>query len=220
MAMRDDGAQGDGGRFRVGRLRGPTARRRAVLQAIGANGDEELSPAAAEQWDEAVAYRRTGLLRTVRRVSHAHAEDIWQQTLLQTWRTLRDHGPRDNILAYVKTISTRETAKHLQGLKGRAESLIEEDAALPAQDDAHVPESMRELHGKAKDMAKDLQGLVTELEAETVILHKAYGLDAKTVAELLDTTAGAVRSASSTAVKKLRKPGTGRHLLYRLGAAD
>ncbi|MFI0779328.1 RNA polymerase sigma factor [Streptomyces sp. NPDC021212] len=200
--------------------------RREAAYTAGVRPEEVLSPEIAKVWQEAVDSQSLVQVMLMRSVARPHAEDITQQTLLELWRYLTSEDPKPvgNVRAWMHRVSTNRLIDHIRGLQRRTEDLVENvDGAVRNRGMANgmteaTPESMRELHRKASEMAKALDGLVSPLEAETVVLHKAYLLTAKEVAEMLGTTEGAVRSATYTAVKKLRPQK--RKVLFRFGRAD
>lgn len=200
--------------------------RREAAYTAGEQPEEVLSPEAAQAWEEALDYRRVIQATLTRSVAVPHAEDITQQTMIELWRTLtsEDANPVGNVHAWLHRVSTNRLIDHIRALQRKTEDLVEniDDAARTCEKPDHMsevtPESMLELHRKAREMAKQLDGLVSPREAEIVVLHKAYLLPADEVAEMLDTTTGAVRSATYAAVKKL-KPQK-RKVLFRFGRAD
>lgn len=194
--------------------------RHGVLQVIGGTGEEQLSPEAAEQWHEALTIGDRWFYMTRKRLTKEHAEDIWQIVLLAVWRTLREHGPVDSMSAYMGVVHNREVARYIGRMKEHTLTVLGQDVHLEAENDAHVPHNLADLHERARRLAKELEGLVTPAQAEAVILIDAYGLDSKFVAELTDTTHTVVRNRASRARREMRKPDVKKQVHTRLGVTD
>uniref|UniRef100_UPI002F91285E RNA polymerase sigma factor n=1 Tax=Streptomyces virginiae TaxID=1961 RepID=UPI002F91285E len=202
--------------------------RQETAHALEGRAEEVLSLEAAATWQEALDARFVVLATLTRAVARPHAEDILQQTMLELWRYLTSEDPKPvwNVRGWMVKTGTYRMIDYKRELVRKAETLVANHDEIPCGVEAaaglpeSTPDSMRELHDKAREMAKGLHGLVTPWEAEVVVLHKAYRLPAAEVAELLgsEVTVGAVRSATCEALKKLRRQK--KQTLHRFGKAD
>ncbi|MFC8705787.1 RNA polymerase sigma factor [Streptomyces anulatus] len=192
-------------------------------------GEGKLSPQDEAAWQAALDARFSVEMRLTRSVARPHAEDITQQVMFEVWRHLSSGGekpPVENVRAWMQTRATNRLIDHIRKLQRRTEVLVadydEAGSRVHAVEKSfeRTPDSMRELHEKAREMAAELHGLVTPYEAQAVVLHHAYGLRAVEVAEMLGpkVTEGAVRSATYAAVKKLKRQK--KQTLARFGKAD
>ncbi|MGR3869458.1 RNA polymerase sigma factor [Streptomyces graminifolii] len=211
----------------------------------GRRPEEVLSPENAEVWQKALDAQSSVQSVLTYSVARPHAEDITQQTLIKLWEVLTREDPRqpsqgdsvaevpsmriDNVRGWMHTVSRRLMIDHKRALQTRTERLVEDHDKVAELRDRSVapetldvpettPESMRALHGKAREMAHQLDGLASAWEVEIVVLHKAYRLPAEEVAEMLGTTESAVRSATYAGMKKLRSRKG--QVLYRFGRSD
>ncbi|MDT9683492.1 sigma-70 family RNA polymerase sigma factor [Streptomyces sp. TRM76323] len=183
---------------------------------------EALGLEAAAAWEEALEYHPLLVNRLTAWEARPHAEDIAQQTMIKVWLHLTDGNARPlaSVRAWMTTVALNLRRDHRRRLARLTEVLVEDHESTAYEDGAEAPDGMRELHRRAAEMARDLHGLVTPWEARVVILHKAYALPAKDVAELLGTTTASVRTATHAALRKLRAPDKRRQVLYRFGLTD
>ncbi|MFF3502188.1 RNA polymerase sigma factor [Streptomyces sp. NPDC003247] len=222
MASRADRSPGDEGVRRDRGRSSERAERQQTQPMTGGRPEEVLSPEAAATWQAALERQRQMTWTLSRSVPLPHAEDIAQQAMMKAWVYLTDDEARpvENVGAWLRTISTNLLIDHKRRLMRLVEVFVEDHEDVLDEGDGDTPQSMRELHEKAFEMAKQLDGLVTPWEAKVVVLHKAYMLPTKDVAEMLQTTTASVRSTSHTAVRKLRAPDRKRQVLYRFGLTD
>lgn len=192
-------------------------------------GEGKLSPRDEATWQAALDARFPVQMRLTRSIARPHAEDIIQQVMFELWRHLGsadEKCPMENVRAWMERRATNRLIDHIRKLQRRTEVLVadHDEVAHRVHTDEETfertPESMRELHEKAREMAAQLHGLVSPREAMVVVLHHAYALRAVEVAELLgsEVTEGAVRSATYAAVKKLKRQK--KQTLARFGKAD
>ncbi|WP_067485315.1 RNA polymerase sigma factor [Actinomadura hibisca] len=174
-----------------------------------AAGDGELSRAlaAARDGDEAafrLLYRDTQprLLRYVRVLAGADAEDVTSEAWLQIARDLRAfRGDLDGFRGWAATVA-----------RNRALDLLRRQSRRPAAD---LPVDVLEtLAAEGDTAALALDGLATEAalaliaelprdQAEAVLLRVVMGLDAKTAGRVLGKRAGAVRTAAYRGLRGL-----------------
>lgn len=193
-------------------------------------GEEgKLSPQGEATWQAALDLQFSVQMGLTRSVGTPHAEDITQQVMLDVWRYVSspdENRPVENVHGWMARMATNRLIDHIRKLRRRTEIFVadhdEVAHRVPGMEgpDERTPGSMRELHEKAREMAAELHGLVTPWEARAVVLHHAYGLRAVEVAEMLGpgVTEGAVRSATYTGVKKLKRQK--KQTLQRFGKAD
>ncbi|MFI0975514.1 RNA polymerase sigma factor [Streptomyces sp. NPDC021093] len=194
--------------------------RRGVLNAIGGTGEEGMLPRAVRQWHYALDASGPGYYALKQRLTKEHAEDIWQTVLLGVWRHLLSHGPVESIGGFVATSVRNETVRYIGKMRANTQTLVGQVPEFEATDDSHVPDNLADLHHRALELAKDLDGLVPPEQAEALILTDAYRLDSKLVAEMTNTSHTVVRNRASRARKELRKPLVEKQLHTRLGMTD
>jgi RNA polymerase sigma-70 factor (ECF subfamily) len=143
-----------------------------------------------------------GLLRYLRGLVGADAEDVASETWAQVTRDLRSFkGDSDGFRAWVATIGRHRSLDHLRRMRRRpvtstpVEDLLER--ASPA-DTAGLA-----LDRVATDAAIELIASLPRDQAEAVLLRVVMGLDAATAGQVLGKRAGAVRAAAHRGLRRL-----------------
>ncbi|MGI5166220.1 RNA polymerase sigma factor [Spirillospora sp. CA-253888] len=174
-----------------------------------AAGDGELSRAlaAAREGDEAafrLLYRDTQprLLRYVRVLAGADAEDVTSEAWLQIARDLRTfRGDLDGFRGWAATVARNRALDLLRRQSRRPVADLPVDAleALAADGDT----AALALDGLATEAALALIAELPREQAEAVLLRVVVGLDAKTAGQVLGKRAGAVRTAAYRGLRGL-----------------
>ena len=134
---------------------------------------------------------REEVLRYLRKLLGARAEDAWQETFLRALRAYDrlDHGR--HLRAWVFTIATNVA---MDELRPRARRIV-----------AQAVEPAVELR---RDAFKDLEHLTDELpptERAAVVLRYGYDLGYAQIADALGSSEEAARAAASSGVRRLRR---------------
>lgn len=159
-----------------------------------------------------VLYRATQprLLRYLRGLTGADAEDVASETWLQISRDLAGfQGDLDAFRAWAATIARHRALDHLRRQARRPASVTlpaYDLAALPAGDDT----ADCALAAVATDAAVRLIATLPRDQAEAVLLRAVVGLDAAAAGAVLGKRPGAVRTAAHrglrTLAQRLTKP--------------
>lgn len=209
--MRRDPQASERGKKPKGTRRTSVPRQFTVEKSIGGFNEELLPPESREQWKQVVGLRTTCLFLAYRYVSWDTREDVWQETKLSMWRQLQQ-GPVDHVAAYVRTTCRNEAIKHLKKIKARAEELIDNVEELehtaPVFDERTV--------ARIKELVANFRPELTMHEARIFVFRSGLKWSVKTVAQAMDITEVAVKSAHYSARKKLAEPETQKAVFRRL----
>jgi RNA polymerase sigma-70 factor (ECF subfamily) len=170
---------------------------------------DELSAVvrAAQQGDESaflVLYREVqpGLLRYLRVLVGADADDVASETWLQVIRDLGTfHGDGDRFRGWAAAIARHRALDHLRYQRRRpavatpVEQLVE---IVGDHDTAGLA-----LEAVATEAALELIATLPRDQAEAVLLRAVVGLDAETAGQVLGKRAGAVRTAAHRGLRRL-----------------
>ncbi|MGC5363796.1 RNA polymerase sigma factor [Streptomyces sp. DT24] len=169
-----------------------------------------LPPESRRQWEKVLGMRRTCLLIAYKYVPWDRTEDVWQETRISMWRTLLK-GPLRDPESYTRTVCRNEGRKQLRKDVERAEQFIGDNVALL---DSGTPVFDTQTDTRLKELVSQLQPELSHHEALIFVLRMGLKWDARSVAEAIDTTPGAVKSALYAAKKKMRSQDV-RDRLYR-----
>ncbi len=183
-----------------------------VEEAIGGWDEELLPEASREQWKEVGAMRPTCLFIAYRYVSWDLREDVWQETRLAMWRRLLK-GPVDKLGAYVRETCKNEAIKVLKKVKGRAEQFIGHDTDLLEK---NIPVFDEETDARIRGLVENFVPELTQHEARIFVLRAGLKWSIKSVAESLEISEDAVKSAFYSAKQKLGQPGIRTAIFRRL----
>jgi len=142
------------------------------------------------------------LLRYLRTLIRADAEDVASETWLQIARDLRSfRGDGDAFRGWAATIGRHRALDHVRYHQRRATVAVptEEFAERAANDDT----SIDAVDALGSERALSLIQSLPADQAEAVLLRVIMGLDAKTAANVLGKRAGAVRTASYRGLRRL-----------------
>lgn len=137
-----------------------------------------------------LAYRDE-VLRYLRRLLGARAEDAWQETFMRALRAYDRLEHSRHLRAWVFTIATNVAMDELRPRGGA--------------DAAHAVEPAVELR---RDAFKELEHLTDELpptERAAVVLRYGYDLAYAQIADALGSSEEAARAAASSGVRRLRR---------------
>jgi len=170
--------------------------------------DLDAALRAARGGDEAAfsaIYRALtpGLLRYVRTLAGADAEDVVAEAWLQIVRDLSSFsGTGDDFRAWTARVARNRALDHLRRDRARPQHqllLAAELADQPAAEDAAEAALTR----IATNRALELISTLPREQAEAVLLRVVVGLDAAAAGTVLGKGAGAVRTASHRGLKRL-----------------
>ena len=171
--------------------------------------DDTLSAAvrAAQRGDESafrVLYRavQPGLLRYLRILVGADADDVASETWLQVIRDLGTfHGDGDRFRGWAAAIARHRALDHLRYQRRRpaAATPVEQLVELVGDHDT----AGLALEAVSTEAALDLIATLPRDQAEAVLLRAVMGLDAETAGQLLGKRAGAVRTAAHRGLRRL-----------------
>lgn len=184
----------------------------SVEEAIGGWDEELLPDASREQWRRVAGLRTTCLFIAYRYVSRDSCEDVWQETRLAVWRRLLQ-GPVDHLPSYVRTACRNEAVGHLKKVKDRAEKFFGDDVE---QLENHAPVFDERTTARIKELVSDFLPELTPHEARIFVLRAGLKWTIKQVAEALEITEDAVKSAHYSATRKLAQPRTQNAIFRRL----
>ncbi|MFC8360833.1 RNA polymerase sigma factor [Streptomyces griseorubiginosus] len=149
-----------------------------------------------------------------KRIARQHVEDVWQESLLRMVQRLRAGEVIHNVNAYMATICQNTTTDMLRQLARQAQALAGED--IDANEQLHLVVNFDHGVGFEK-IQKVLRAELTPHQHKIYILKHYYGLDSRSIAELVGAAgAGAVRQSIRAANRKLRTPA----VLQQLGVSD
>ncbi len=143
-----------------------------------------------------------GLLRYVRALVGADAEDVASEAWLQIVRDLRSsHGDGAAFRAWAATIARHRALDHLRHHRRRpaAASAVEVLAELAGDHDT----ASCAVEAVSTDAAIALIAALPRDQAEAVLLRVVMGLDAETAGRVLGKRAGAVRTAAYRGLRRL-----------------
>jgi RNA polymerase sigma-70 factor (ECF subfamily) len=136
------------------------------------------------------------LLRYLRALVGADAEDVASETWLQVARNLESfEGDGDGFRGWVVTIGRNRALDHLRRHSRRPSTSgvpVEDLVHLAAADDTEAGA----IDAIATDAAVRLIATLPPQQAEAVLLRVVVGLDAESAAKVLGKRAGAVRTAA------------------------
>jgi RNA polymerase sigma-70 factor, ECF subfamily len=178
--------------------------------------DRSPSPAADELTEaiqEAVAgqdegfrtlYRvvQPGLLRYLKVLVGADAEDVASETWLQVVRDLRNFkGDGDAFRRWAVTIGRHRAMDHLRRNQRRPSIAMPVEAMteMTGGDDTEIAA----IETLTTERALELIASLPQDQAEAVLLRVVVGLDAASAAEVLGKRSGAVRTAAYRGLKRL-----------------
>ncbi|GAA2376139.1 DNA-directed RNA polymerase sigma-70 factor [Catellatospora methionotrophica] len=162
---------------------------------------------AARQGDEAAFNRlyhavQPGLLRYLRLLVGADAEDVASETWLQIVRDLHTfRGDEGGFRRWAATVGRHRAMDHLRHHQRRpsvpmpVEAMVE----LPATDDTAASAEQLMTTGVALSLIASLPAD----QAEAVLLRAVLGLDARSAADVLGKRPGAVRMAAHRGLRRL-----------------
>lgn len=170
---------------------------------------------AARDGDEAafrLLYRtvQPRLLRYLRALVHADAEDVASETWLHIARDLHTFsGDFDGFRAWAATIGRHRAMDHVRRQRRRPAATIPDDGLA----DLEAPTDTEALAVDAlgTDAALALIATLPREQAEAVLLRVVMGLDARSAGHVLGKRPGAVRTAAHRGLRSLAD---------RLGARD
>ncbi|MGW6318793.1 RNA polymerase sigma factor [Streptomyces sp. NPDC055099] len=180
---------------------------------LGDYGVDDLPPASRKQWKQAVGMRTTCLALAYRLVPWDETEDVWQDTKLSVWRRLCQ-GPVDHISAYVRTVCRNAAIDRLKAKKRRAEIFFG-DEVEQLQDREPGPVFNETLDTRIKEILGVIRPVMTEHEARIYVLRAGLGWQIKVVAEALEISEDAVKSAYQSGKRKVAGTGLSRRRLFR-----
>lgn len=133
-------------------------------------------------------------------VVHHDADDILQNVFLKTWRALGDFREESNLYTWLYRIATNETLSWIEREKKHAASSINDGEELFADrliaQDNYSPNKIEWQLQKAILSLPDKQRLVFNLRYYDEMPYEQ-------MAELLDTSVGALKASYHHAVKKV-----------------
>jgi len=145
------------------------------------------------------------LLRYLRALAPADAEDLASETWLQASRDLaRFTGDYDAFRGWVTTIARNRAADHARHRSRRVPAVpvpAQDLAAQPAADDT----AASAIEAVGTDEALRLIAALPPDQAEAVLLRAVVGLDAKTAARVTGKRPGAIRSAAHRGLRTLAR---------------
>ncbi|MER6523537.1 sigma-70 family RNA polymerase sigma factor [Streptomyces sp. NPDC001553] len=180
-------------------------------QSIGDFNEELLPPESRGQWKQTLRLRTTCLFLAYRYVSWDSREDVWQETKLSMWSRLQK-GPVEHLAAYVRTTCRNKAIAHLKQVKARAEKFIANIEDL----ERTAPVFDERTDARLKGLVAAFRPELTEHEARIFVLRAGLRWSVKTVAQAMEITDDAVKSAHSSARKKLAAPETRNAVFRRL----
>ena len=160
-----------------------------------ANGDED----AFRTLYRAV---QPGLLRYLRALVGADAEDVASETWLQIARDIGGYrGDGGGFRGWAATIARHRALDHLRHRQRRPSvpTATEHFAELPGQHDTEG----RAIEAMETDAAIEWIATLPTDQAEAILLRVVVGLDAETAARVLGKRAGAVRTAAYRGLRRL-----------------
>jgi len=171
--------------------------------------DDALSAAvrAAQRGDESafrVLYRavQPGLLRYLRILVGADADDVASETWLQVIRDLGTfHGDGDRFRGWAAAIARHRALDHLRYQRRRPAAATPVEQLVELVGDHDTAGSA--LEAVSTEAALDLIATLPRDQAEAVLLRAVMGLDAETAGQLLGKRAGAVRTAAHRGLRRL-----------------
>ena len=177
-------------------------------------GDDAL--AAALAGDETAfrsLYRQVhpGLLRYLRVLVGADADDVASETWLQVCRDLPSfNGDLAGFRAWCATVGRHRALDHLRRTRRRPETVAAEErlATLAGASDTEGAAT----DALATERALALIATLPRDQAEAVLLRVVVGLDAAAAGRVLGKRAGAVRTAAYRGLRKLAETLERRHV--------
>jgi RNA polymerase sigma-70 factor (ECF subfamily) len=177
-----------------------------VQPARSENIDLTAVVTAAQEGDE-IAFRglyravQPGLLRYLRALVGADAEDVASETWLQIARDLRGFRDPHAFRGWAATIARHRALDHLRHERRRPA------IPTPTEDLTDIPDE-RDVSEYAEESAatREALALIAELprdQAEAVLLRVVVGLDAQSAGSVLGKRAGAVRTAAYRGLRRL-----------------
>jgi RNA polymerase sigma-70 factor (ECF subfamily) len=172
--------------------------------------------AAALDGDEGsfrVLYREVqpGLVRYLRVLVGADADDVASETWLQVCRDLRSFsGDAQGFRAWCVTIGRNRAMDHIRRARRRPET-VPDDGSLAEMADAADTATL------AADAiaTREALALIASLppdQAEAVLLRVVVGLDSASAAKVLGKRPGAVRTAAHRGLRRLAESLESRHV--------
>ncbi|WP_394426230.1 RNA polymerase sigma factor [Streptomyces sp. SGAir0957] len=149
------------------------------------------------------------------KISRHEAEDVWQEVSMAVWKRLQQ-GPVEHIGAYVRQACRNGLLDHAKKQQKRAEIFFGDDQERYERHRASEPVFTEALDAKIREMLDDIRPIVTEHEARIFILRCQLGWRIKLVAETLQISEDAVKSAYQSGKRKLRAVGYDGGLLEAL----
>jgi len=166
-----------------------------VLRARDGDGDAR---------DALLRALRPALLRycTARLAGREEAEDVTQETLLALVDALPRYEDRGvPFTAFAFTVARRRVADSYRASARRPADPV---AEVPDGADASAGPEERVLLAERLGTARVLLGQLSEAQRDIVLLRVAAGLSAEETAQVVGSTAGAVRVAQHRALTRLR----------------
>jgi RNA polymerase sigma-70 factor (ECF subfamily) len=160
----------------------------------------------AQRGDEAAfraLYREVnpGLVRYLRTLVGADAEDVASETWLQVSRDLPQFRDPRTFRGWAATIARHRALDHLRHERRRPSTPV------PVEDLTAIPDLVdvgeRAADSAATRSALDLIARLPRDQAEAVLLRVVVGLDAQTAGKVLGKRAGAVRTAAYRGLRRL-----------------
>jgi RNA polymerase sigma-70 factor (ECF subfamily) len=143
-----------------------------------------------------------GLLRYVRGLVGADAEDVASETWAQVARDIGSfRGDADGFRGWVATIARHRALDHLRRQRRRPQvtMAVDELPDAAAADDTET----QAVDALGTERALALIATLPPEQAEAVLLRVVMGLDAATAARVLGKRAGAVRTAAHRGLRRL-----------------
>ncbi|HEV7713595.1 MAG TPA: RNA polymerase sigma factor [Asanoa sp.] len=143
-----------------------------------------------------------GLLRYLRVLVGADADDVASETWLQVCRDLSSfRGDLAGFRAWCATVGRHRALDHLRRTRRRPETVAAEAQLAVLADPADTAADATD--ALATERALALIATLPRDQAEAVLLRVVVGLDAATAGRVLGKRAGAVRTAAYRGLRKL-----------------
>ncbi|MFD7935318.1 RNA polymerase sigma factor [Streptomyces sp. NPDC059755] len=180
--------------------------------------DPEGADRSIEQSIEHLKERENHFKKLIeKRIARHHVEDVWQESLLRVIKRMQSGEVIHDVDAYMASTCRNTTTDMLREIGRQAQALAGEEI------EAH--KGMRfEVdfdHGVGFErIQKVLRAELTPHQHMVYILKHYYGLDSRSIAELVGArSAGAVRQSIRAANRKLRTPAVLQHRGARINGS-
>ena len=142
--------------------------------------------------------------------NHHDTEDVSQEVFIKVLRSIHLFRRDAKMSSWLYQITVNACIDHLRRKSTKRQESLEDigDVEFRQQEWGMAPKAEPESHGDAAILQARIQEALDNLSAKerTVFVMKLYnGFKIKEIAEILDVTAGTVKSLLFRAVKKLQK---------------